>query len=133
MTNPDGLDLREITEADVYIDDALAARLTRERGDKVSFAYVINQHSTEGRVRERSVSWSLLRSGEYPIVATGGAVPAFFAGLLPEGVRLGVVTSSTKTSADDHLTLLLAIGADTVGNIRVFPAGVDPGPTAPIV
>jgi serine/threonine-protein kinase HipA len=125
MTNPDGLDLREVTEADVYIDDDLAAHLTRERGDKVSFAYVINQHPTEGRVRERSVSWSLLRSGEYPIAATGGAVPAFFAGLLPEGVRLGVVTSSTKTSADDHLTLLLAIGADTVGNIRVFPAGVD--------
>jgi serine/threonine-protein kinase HipA len=125
MTNPDGPDLREITEADVYIDDDLAAHLTRERGDKVSFAY-INQHPTEGRVRERSVSWSLLRSGEYPIVSTGGAVPAFFAGLLPEGVRLGVVTSSTKTSADDHLTLLLAIGADTIGNIRVFPAGVDP-------
>jgi serine/threonine-protein kinase HipA len=126
MTNPDRLDLREITEADVYIDDDLAAHLTRERGDKVSFAYAINQHPTEGRVRERSVSWSLLRSGEYPIVVTGGAVPAFFAGLLPEGVRLGVVTSSTKTSADDHLTLLLAIGADTVGNIRVFPVGVDP-------
>jgi serine/threonine-protein kinase HipA len=126
MTKPNGLDLREITEADVYIDNDLAAHLTRERGDKVSFAYINNQHPTEGRVRERSVSWSLLRSGEYPIVSTGGAVPAFFAGLLPEGVRLGVVTSSTKTSADDHLTLLLAIGADTIGNIRVFPAGADP-------
>jgi serine/threonine-protein kinase HipA len=126
MTNPDGLDLREVTEADVYIDDDLAARLTRERADKVSFAYIINQDPVEGRVRERSVAWSLLRSGEYPIVSTGGAVPAFFAGLLPEGVRLGVVTASTKTSADDHLTLLLAIGADTIGNIRVCPAGVDP-------
>ncbi|UNC00395.1 HipA N-terminal domain-containing protein [Mycolicibacterium boenickei] len=39
-----------------------------------------------------------------------------FAGLLPEGVQLGVVTTLTKTSADDHLTLLLAIGADTIGN-----------------
>ena len=46
--------------------------------------------------------------------------------LLPEGIRLGVVTSSTKTSADDHLTLLLAIGADTVGNVRVIPAGSAP-------
>lgn len=36
------------------------------------------------------------------------------------------MTSSTKTSADDHLTLLLAIGADTIGNVRVVPAGVDP-------
>lgn len=41
-----------------------------------------------------------------------------FAGLLPEGVQLGVVTTLTKTSADDHLTLLLAIGADTIGNSR---------------
>ena len=71
------------------------------------------------------MSWSLLRSADYPVVTTGGAVPPFFAGLLPEGVRLGVVTSSTKTSADDHLTLLLAIGADTVGNVRVVPAGAE--------
>jgi serine/threonine-protein kinase HipA len=83
-------------------------------------------------VRDRSVSWSLLRSGEYPVTTTGGAVPSYFAGLLPEGVRLGVVTSSTKTSADDHLTLLLAIGADTVGNVRVFPAGVDPVQPLPL-
>lgn len=59
------------------------------------------------------------------VVTIGGAVPAFFAGLLPEGVRLGVVISSTKTSADDHLTLLLAIGADTVGNVGVVPSGAN--------
>jgi serine/threonine-protein kinase HipA len=41
-------------------------------------------------------------------------------------VRLAVVTTSTKTSADDHLTLLLAIGADTIGNVRVVPVGSDP-------
>ena len=126
MTTPGRLDLREIAEADVYIDDDLAAHLVRESGDRVSFDYVVDQRSTEARVRERSVSWSLLRTGQYPVLTTGGAVPPFFAGLLPEGVRLGVVTSSTKTSADDHLTLLLAIGADTVGNVRVVPAGVDP-------
>ena len=126
MTNPGEHDLREITRADVYINDDLAGHLTREQGDNVSFDYIDNGHSTESPVRERSVSWSLLRSREYPVVTTGGAVPAFFAGLLPEGVRLGVVTSSTKTSADDHLTLLLAIGADTIGNIRIFPTGVAP-------
>ena len=126
MTSPDGLDLRDVAEADVYIGDNLAAHLTRQPADKVSFDYVGDPHAFQGRVRARSVSWSLLRTGEYPEITTGGAVPAFFAGLLPEGVRLGVVTSSTKTSPDDHLTLLLAIGADTVGNVRVVPAGVDP-------
>jgi serine/threonine-protein kinase HipA len=132
MTDPDRLDLRDIGEADVYIGDQLAAHLVRQRGDSVSFEYVGEAHPTDRRVRDRSVSWSLLRSGEYPVTTTGGAVPSYFAGLLPEGVRLGVVTSSTKTSADDHLTLLLAIGADTVGNVRVFPAGVDPVQPLPL-
>lgn len=125
MTGRIGLDRREVTKADVYIGEVLAAHLTRERGDAVSFDYVADEPG-EGRIRDRSVSWSLLRYGEYPAITAGGAVPPFFAGLLPEGVRLGVVTSSTKTSADDHLTLLLAIGADTIGNIRVFPAGAAP-------
>ncbi|WP_343572115.1 type II toxin-antitoxin system HipA family toxin [Mycobacterium sp.] len=127
MTNPDGLDLRESTEADVYIDNEIAARLTRDSGDRITFDYLADQdRPRHGRIRDRSISWSLLRSGEYPKVTGGGAVPAFFAGLLPEGVRLGVLTSSTKTSADDHFTLLLGIGADTIGNVRVFPAGHQP-------
>ncbi len=126
MTKPGLLDLRNIPEADAYIGEDLAAHLIRGSEDTISFNYIDHQRPTQARIRERSVSWSLLRSGKYPVVTTGGAVPPFFAGLLPEGVRLGVVTSSTKTSADDHLTLLLAIGADTVGNIRVVPAGVDP-------
>ena len=125
MTDPSHVDLREISEADVYVGDELAAHLIRGRGDTIRFDYV-DQHGTNGSVRDRSVSWSLLRSREHPTITTGGAVPAFFAGLLPEGVRLGIVTSSTKTSADDHLTLLLAIGADTIGNVRVFPTGADP-------
>jgi serine/threonine-protein kinase HipA len=123
MTRPRRLDLRNVTEADVYVGEDLAAHLVRGRGDTISFSYVDDQAPSGARVRDRSVSWSLLRSADYPVVTTGGAVPPFFAGLLPEGVRLGVVTSSTKTSADDHLTLLLAIGADTVGNVRVVPAG----------
>ncbi len=132
MTRPRRLDLRNVAEADVYIGDDLAARLRREAGDTIRFDYIVDEPPAEGRIRDRSVSWSLLRSGEYPAVTTGGAVPPFFAGLLPEGVRLGVVTSSTKTSADDHLTLLLAIGADTVGNVRIVAAGVDPASPLPM-
>ena len=132
MTKSGHLDLRDVTEADVYIGKDLAAHLVREGSDTISFEYIADQCSAESSIRERSVSWSLLRSGEYPLVTTGGAVPPFFAGLLPEGVRLGVVTSSTKTSADDHLTLLLAIGADTIGNVRVVPAGIEPAQPLPM-
>src|SRR4051794_3787637 len=106
MTTSRRRDLRSIAKADVYIGDDLAAHLVRRSADTISFDYDENRQSTGVHIRESSVSWSLLRSGGYPVVTTGGAVPPFFAGLLPEGVRLGVVISSTKTSADDHFTLL---------------------------
>jgi serine/threonine-protein kinase HipA len=126
MTAAEQPDLRAITDADVYIDDALSGRLTRQSQDSITFDYLPAEPTADSSVRDRSVPWSLLRTAEYPQTTIGGAVPPFFAGLLPEGVRLGVVTSSTKTSADDHLTLLLAVGADTIGNVRVVPAGAPP-------
>ena len=123
----DTVDLREVAAADVYLGDDVVARLERTtHNDDVSFAYTALPIDAGASVRDRSVSWSLLVTGDYPLITGGGAVPPFFAGLLPEGIRLGVVTSSTKTSPDDHLTLLLAIGADTTGNVRVIPAGSAP-------
>ena len=125
MTAADAADLRAITEADVYLGDEIVASLSRTPGEDILFDYTAA--GADGRsVRDRSVSWSLLVTATYPRITNGGAVPPFFAGLLPEGVRLGIVVSSTKTSPDDHLPLLLAIGADTVGNVRVMPAGVAP-------
>ncbi len=53
-------------------------------------------------------------------------VPAFFAGLLPEGARLSAIQQLAKTSASDELTLLLAVGYDCVGDVRVVTAGSDP-------
>lgn len=132
MTGLDSLDFRDVSEADVYLGDDLAARLSRRKGDEISFEYVEEPTASGGSVRDGSVSWSLLRSQSFPQITSGGAVPAFFAGLLPEGVRLGILTTSAKTSADDHLTLLLTIGADTVGNVRVFPAGFDPVEPLPL-
>lgn len=125
-------DLRRVVNADVYLDDQLVARLARGSDDSITFDYVADLDGRESGVRAQSISWSLLRSGQYPVTTTAGAVPPFFAGLLPEGVRLGVVTTSTKTSPDDHLTLLLAIGADTIGNVRVLPAGAEPPLPAPM-
>ncbi len=64
--------------------------------------------------------------------ATGhaGAVPPFFAGLLPEGRRLTALRRAIKTSADDELSLLLGVGTDVVGHVRVLPDGAlpDEGP-----
>jgi serine/threonine-protein kinase HipA len=132
MTAIDALALREIGDAGVYLDDNVVATLTRLPGDEISFRYHNSSPSPGSSVREQSVSWSLPVDAGYPLITTGGAVPPFFAGLLPEGVRLGIVTSSTKTSADDHFTLLLAIGADMIGNVRVFPTDTPPPQLTPM-
>ena len=127
-----GHDLRDVSGADVYLNDEVVAKLNRLPGDEIRFAYDTLTPLAGESIRDRSVSWSLLVNGEYPLTTSGGAVPPFFAGLLPEGIRLGVVTSSTKTSTDDHFTLLLAIGADTIGNVRVLPSGAEPPDSPPM-
>jgi serine/threonine-protein kinase HipA len=68
------------------------------------------------------------------VVATsGGAVPAFFSGLLPEGRRLSALQRSVKASADDELSLLLAVGADVVGDVAVLTEGTSPTQPTPTV
>jgi serine/threonine-protein kinase HipA len=129
---PDGLDLRTVNDADVYLNEELVASLDRLPKDEIGFSYKDPSLKSGESVRDRSVSWSLPITADYPVITNGGAVPPFFAGLLPEGVRLGVVTSSMKTSTDDHLTLLLAIGADAIGNVRVLPAGAEPPKNPPM-
>ncbi len=56
---------------------------------------------------------------EVPVLRPGGALHAFFAGLLPESRRLGVLRRAVKISADDELSLLLAVGEDTIGDVEV--------------
>ena len=56
-------------------------------------------------------------------IAPAAAVPAFFAGLLPEGRRLIALRRTVGTSADDEFSMLLAVGSDTIGDVQVLPAG----------
>jgi serine/threonine-protein kinase HipA len=85
MTTPTPLDLREITRADVYIDNDLAGSITRTSNDTISFDYIGAENVSLPRVRDHSVSWSLFRTADqHPVITTGGAVAPFFAGLLPK-------------------------------------------------
>jgi serine/threonine-protein kinase HipA len=47
----------------------------------------------------------------------------FFAGLLPEGIRLDALVRRVKTSRDDLLSLLMEAGADCIGDVHVVPEG----------
>src|SRR4051794_41792188 len=97
--SPDGLDLRTLNAADVYLDDEIVASLQRMPGDEIRFSYRDTSLNAGDTVRDRSVSWSLLITDEYPATTTGGAVPSFFPGPLPGSGRLGVITPSPKTPA----------------------------------
>ena len=113
-------DATRIDSADVYKGNDLAGAMTRSSGD-VEFAY--SQLYLEGN--GPPVASSLPRRA-MPYLRSGGAVPPFFAGLLPEGARLDAVVRAVKTSADDELSLLLVVGSDTVGDMRVVPHGEAP-------
>lgn len=103
-----------------------AATLTAEAGE-VTFrypdSYLVSDHppiaSTLPKTRD---SLELSR----------GATPAFFSGLLPEGRRLLAVASRLKTSVDNEVTLLLDMGNDLIGDVRVLPESGEPR-RAPVV
>ncbi|USQ75670.1 type II toxin-antitoxin system HipA family toxin [Ornithinimicrobium cryptoxanthini] len=107
-------DPREIQVAHVVKDGQPAATLTRTAGG-VEFAYT-TAYLDSGR---RAVATTLPLTEE-PVRTVAGAVPAFFANLLPEGRRLTALRRAVKTSADDELSLLLAVGADPVGDVQVL-------------
>ena len=49
---------------------------------------------------------------------SGTNLPAYFANLLPEGLRLKILIKKIKTSADDMFSLLVEAGSDPVGDIH---------------
>ncbi len=112
--------LRDVDVADVLKADRRAATMRRTR-DGIVFRYDDGYLGAGGP----AIATTLPISSE-PLVTAAGAVPPFFAGLLPEGRRLTAVREALKTSLDDELSLVLAIGGDPVGDVRVVPAGERP-------
>lgn len=112
--------LRDVGAADVYKRGERAATLTRTT-DGVVFAYLPWWVDNS-----RPPIATTLPVSTTDVLRPGGGLPAYFAGLLPEGRRLGALRREVKTSADDELSLLLAVGADAIGDVQVVPQGVEP-------
>lgn len=121
-------DLREVLVADVHKAGRLAGTLTRD-GDDVVFAHDAGYLADP----DAPPVASTLPLTPEPVRAGAGSAPAFFAGLLPEGARLQAITRGAHTSADDHLTLLLLVGADTIGDVQVTEHGRPPVEAAPLL
>ena len=124
---PDVASLTKVAAADVFKKGRLAARLVRDRGT-VRFEYDPAYLSAGGPAVATTLPLT-----EEPVVTARGAVPTYFAGLLPEGRRLSGLRRAVKTSADDDLTLLLAVGLDPVGDVQIVPAGTHPTPAEPLI
>lgn len=118
MTTPATSELRYVRSADVYKAGVHAGRLDRTNAGLVEFRYL------EGYAAQPIAT--TLPVNDEMVVAPAGGVPAFFAGLLPEGHRLTVLKNAAKTSTSDELTLLMAVGADVPGDVQVVPAGIEP-------
>jgi len=103
--------------ADIYKAGVLAARLERHDGG-TKFSYLPAYLTAGGP----SVASSLPTSTE-PVLSGAGAAPPYFTGLLPEGRRLNALRRSVKTSVDDELSLLIAAGANPVGDVQIVGHG----------
>lgn len=121
MTAPDP---RTTRRALVHKAGVPAGELVRD-ADGVTFAYLEDYAGP-------AVATTLPRDAP-PVRRPPGSVPPFFAGLLPEGRRLTALRTHVKTSADDELSLLLAVGGSTIGDVTVVAEGEEPVSPAPLV
>ncbi|MGH3344015.1 MAG: type II toxin-antitoxin system HipA family toxin [Carbonactinosporaceae bacterium] len=110
-------EVHRVVEADVYKGDVLAGRL-RRTGRGTVFGYARSYRAA----RLPAVAVSLPVSAQ-PVTAPDGRLPPFFAGLLPGGARLRALAARLGASPRDTLSLLVAVGGDCVGDVRVAATG----------
>jgi serine/threonine-protein kinase HipA len=127
VTDLDITELGGVAVADVYKAGRLAAKLRRTPAG-VEFSYLPDYAGSGAPPVATTLGFETSGS-----VTPAGAVPAFFAGLLPEGRRLSSLRRAVKTSADDELSLLMAVGRDPVGDVQIVPEGQRPALAEPLV
>jgi len=112
------IDVKALSVAQVYKGDVHMGEL-RRTGHGASFVYADSAIGSEG------VAYSMPPTRKTYEVA-GYNLHPFFAGLLPEGMRLKALRNILKTSEDDLFTLLLGSGGDTIGDISISAADTAP-------
>ncbi len=110
--------IKDIGKVYVFKAAALAGTITRTTSGSI-FEYDKSYLNNRGEDKIASICFSMsLSQGAYE--TSGDNLHPFFAGLLPEGLRLTALVSALKTSADDMFSLLAAVGVDCIGDVRVM-------------
>ncbi len=113
---------KDTEELEVYRNDLRVGLLSRTRAG-ARFVYdraCVDQHLGDAG---KAVAFTLPIRKE-PFDVAGVNLHPFFAGLLPEGLRLTALTRALKTSGDDLFSLLVAAGPHTIGDVWVKAPGV---------
>ncbi len=108
--------LRGVESVDIYRNEVLTGALSRTaKGAVFTFdaAFYEAHRAFSGGIAQH------LPYAQRTIACEGVNLHTYFAGLIPEGLRLRALEARTKTSADDLFTLLIAAGPDCVGDL--FP------------
>lgn len=106
------IDPKAASKLKVFKQKRLAGTLTRtSQGARFEYepAY-LRDEATE------PVAFHLPKT-PYPYEVNGSNLHPFFAGLLPEGLRLKALVKGLKTSEDDLFTILASLGAACVGDV----------------
>jgi len=104
-------------KGDVYFRDRLAGRITELPGGGYRFVY-------DESYRRDGEAISLTLPVQAEPFESDGLFP-FFAGLVPEGWYLRIVSPTIKVDPDDTFGLLIHTCADCVGAVSVREAGDD--------
>ncbi|MET0284552.1 MAG: HipA domain-containing protein [Polyangiales bacterium] len=113
---------RAATRVSVFKASVRAGELERtEHGARFTYAHDYASSPIAFTMPVRAEPYEVIGSNLHP----------FFANLLPEGLRLRALVRTVKTSEDDLFSLLVASGADTIGDV-VVSEGELPPERAPI-
>jgi len=108
-------ELRSVETVEVFKDNFLAGSLARtSRG--ATFTYDENFRNKALEEKSYGLCFSLPpRESVHQVNGTN--LHSFFAGLLPEGLRLKALKEILKTSEDDLFSMLLALGSNSIGDV----------------
>lgn len=119
---------KEIEHAEVFRHGVRIGVLQRTRTGSV-FEYAPEFLATAPKGRGAAVH---LPYSQRRFETRGVNLHPYFAGLLPEGLRLDALILRLRTSADDLFSLLIATGEDTVGDLVVRAATGQQRPPRPV-